>query len=106
MVEHISDRVAVMYLGRVVEIADSQELYENPLHPYTKALLSAVPQPSPAAEKKRVRVVLKGEVPSPVNPPEGCHFHPRCDKAVADCNGMRPPLHDAGNGHMVACLRT
>ncbi len=105
MVEHISDRVAVMYLGRVVEIADSQELYENPLHPYTKALLSAVPQPSPAAEKKRVRIVLKGEVPSPVNPPGGCHFHPRCDKAVVDCRGTRPPLHDAGRGHMVACLR-
>jgi len=106
VVRYISDRVAVMYLGRVVEIADSEELYENPLHPYTKALLSAVPQPSPAEEKKRVRIVLKAEVPSPVNPPGGCHFHPRCEKAVVDCSGTRPPLHDAGKGHMVACLRT
>ena len=105
MVEHISDRVAVMYLGRIVEIADSEELYENPLHPYTKALLSAVPHPSPAAEKKRVRIVLKGEVPSPVHPPVGCHFHPRCDRAMVDCGRMRPPLQDAGSGHMVACLR-
>jgi len=104
MVEHISDRVAVMYLGRMVEIADSEELYENPLHPYTKALLSAVPVPNPAAEKKRVRIVLKGEVPSPVNPPSGCHFHPRCENATADCREIRPFLRDVGNGHMVACL--
>jgi oligopeptide/dipeptide ABC transporter ATP-binding protein len=105
MVEHISDRVAVMYLGRIVELATSEELYENPLHPYTRALLSAVPLPNPAAEKKRVRIVLKGEVPSPANPPKGCHFHPRCDAATADCSEVIPPLHDKGSGHMVACLK-
>jgi oligopeptide/dipeptide ABC transporter ATP-binding protein len=106
MVEHMSDRVAVMYLGRIVEMADSQELYENPLHPYTTALLSAVPVPNPAAEKKRVRIVLKGEVPSPVNPPQGCHFHPRCDVASPECRETKPPLRDVGNGHKVACLKT
>jgi oligopeptide/dipeptide ABC transporter ATP-binding protein len=105
MVEHISDRVAVMYLGRIVEIADSLELYENPLHPYTKALLSAVPIPDPLLEKKRMRIVLKGEVPSPSNPPRGCHFHPRCEDAAPDCSQIAPPLHDVGTGHMVACLK-
>ncbi len=105
MVEHISDRVAVMYLGRIVEIATSEELYENPIHPYTKALLSAVPVPDPVTEKKRARIVLKGEVPSPARPPDGCHFHPRCDYATLDCGRTRPLLTDAGGGHMVACLR-
>jgi oligopeptide/dipeptide ABC transporter ATP-binding protein len=105
MVEHISDRVAVMYLGRIVEIAEAQELYENPLHPYTKALLSAVPLPSPAEEKKRTRIVLKGEVPSPARPPAGCHFHPRCNLADPDCSQIRPPLEDKGKGHMVACIK-
>ena len=105
MVQHISDRVAVMYLGRIVEISDSQELYDNPLHPYTKALLSAVPIPNPKLEKSRMRIVLKGEVPSPINPPTGCHFHPRCDLAMSDCGVERPPLHDVGNGHQVACFR-
>jgi oligopeptide/dipeptide ABC transporter ATP-binding protein len=105
MVQHISDRVAVMYLGRIVEISNSQELYANPLHPYTKALLSAVPIPNPKLEKSRMRIVLKGEVPSPVNPPTGCHFHPRCDLAMPDCGGERPPLHDVGGGHQVACNR-
>jgi oligopeptide/dipeptide ABC transporter ATP-binding protein len=105
MVQHISDRVAVMYLGRIVEISDSQELYDNPLHPYTKALLSAVPIPNPKLEKSRMRIVLKGEVPSPVNPPTGCHFHPRCDLAISDCGMEKPPLHDAGSGHQVACFR-
>ncbi len=103
MVQHISDRVAVMYLGRIVEIADSLELYDNPLHPYTKALLSAVPIPNPILEKNRERIVLKGEVPSPVNPPSGCYFNPRCDLAGLECRGMKPALRDVGNGHEVAC---
>ncbi len=105
VVQHISNRVAVMYLGRIVEITGSDELNENPLHPYTRALLSAVPIPDPHTEKKRMRIVLKGEVPSPVNPPPGCHFHPRCQLATADCNVEKPPLHDVGGGHLVACNR-
>jgi oligopeptide/dipeptide ABC transporter ATP-binding protein len=105
VVQHISDRVAVMYLGRIMEISDSTELYENPLHPYTKALLSAIPIPDPRAERNRQRIVLKGEVPSPVMPPPGCHFHPRCQLAIPECAAARPPLRDAGNGHFVACIR-
>jgi oligopeptide/dipeptide ABC transporter ATP-binding protein len=105
MVQHISDRVAVMYLGRIVELVNSQELYDNPLHPYTKALLSAIPIPNPKLEKSRMRIVLKGEVPSPVNPPTGCYFHPRCDLATPDCREERPPLRDVGNGHQVSCFR-
>jgi oligopeptide transport system ATP-binding protein len=105
VVQHISDRVAVMYLGRIMELTTSEELYENPLHPYTRALLSAIPIPDPIAEKTRQRIVLKGEVPSPVNPPPGCHFHPRCSIAIADCSAARPPLRDVGNGHFVACIR-
>jgi oligopeptide/dipeptide ABC transporter ATP-binding protein len=105
VVQHISDRVAVMYLGRIVEITDSDELYENPLHPYTRALLSAIPIPDPVAEKTRSRIVLRGEVPSPVNPPPGCHFHPRCHMAVEECSRERPVLRDIGNGHYVACIR-
>jgi oligopeptide transport system ATP-binding protein len=105
VVQHISDRVAVMYLGRIMEITDSSELYENPLHPYTKALLSAIPIPDPIAERTRQRIVLKGEVPSPVNPPPGCHFHPRCHMAIPECSQARPPLRDVGNGHFVACIR-
>ena len=105
VVQHISDRVAVMYLGRIMELADSDELYENPLHPYTKALLSAIPIPDPRLEKTRQRIVLKGEVPSPANPPSGCHFHPRCSMMVDDCRQATPELRDIGNGHYVACLR-
>ena len=105
VVQHISNRIAVMYLGRIVEITGSDELYENPLHPYTRALLSAVPIPDPHTEKNRMRIVLKGEVPSPVNPPPGCHFHPRCQLAMADCSVERPPLRDVGGEHLVACFR-
>ncbi len=105
VVQHISNRVAVMYLGRIMEISDSTELYENPLHPYTKALLSAIPIPDPKAEKTRQRIVLKGEVPSPIMPPPGCHFHPRCSMAIPECSQARPPLKDVGNGHFVACIR-
>lgn len=105
VVQHISDRVAVMYLGRIVEIANSKELYQNPLHPYTKALLSAVPVPNPIIEKKRARVVLKGEVPSPAHPPDGCHFHPRCSIASAECQTTIPPLRSVGGTHQVACLK-
>jgi oligopeptide/dipeptide ABC transporter ATP-binding protein len=105
VVQHISDRVAVMYLGRIMELTDSTELYENPLHPYTKALLSAIPIPDPLAEKTRQRIVLKGEVPSPVMPPPGCHFHPRCSIAIPECSQARPPLRDVSKGHFVACIR-
>jgi oligopeptide transport system ATP-binding protein len=105
VVQHISNRVAVMYLGRIVELTDSEELYDNPLHPYTRALLSAIPIPDPIAEKTRMRIVLKGEVPSPVNPPSGCHFHPRCHQAIPECSKEKPPLRDVGGGHYVACIR-
>jgi oligopeptide transport system ATP-binding protein len=105
VVQHISDRVGVMYLGRIMELTDSTELYENPLHPYTKALLSAIPIPDPIAERTRQRIVLRGEVPSPVMPPPGCHFHPRCSIAIPECSKERPPLRDVGGGHFVACIR-
>jgi oligopeptide transport system ATP-binding protein len=105
VVQHISDRVAVMYLGRIMELTDSTELYENPLHPYTRALLSAIPIPDPIAERTRQRIILKGEVPSPVMPPPGCHFHPRCQMAIPECSQARPPLRDIGDGHFVACIR-
>jgi peptide/nickel transport system ATP-binding protein len=105
VVKHISDRIAVMYLGRIVEITRPRELYENPLHPYTKALLSAVPVPDPYIEETRERIILKGEVPSPINPPAGCSFHVRCFMATPECSKAVPPLKDVGNGHEVACIR-
>jgi oligopeptide/dipeptide ABC transporter ATP-binding protein len=105
VVKHISDRIAVMYLGRIVEITRPKQLYQNPLHPYTKALLSAVPVPDPSIEAKRERIILKGEVPTPLNPPSGCSFHPRCFMAAPACSKTTPPLQDAGNGHEVACFR-
>lgn len=105
VVQHISHRVAVMYLGRIVEITNAPELYANPLHPYTKALLSAIPIPNPILEKNRRRIVLKGEVPSPAHPPVGCHFHPRCELAVAECHEQRPSLRNVGGTHEVACFR-
>jgi len=105
VVRHISDRVAVMYLGRIVEVTDRIALYDNPLHPYTKALLSAVPVPDPVLEEKRERIILEGEVPSPLNPPSGCNFHPRCPIAVSECSQTIPPLRNMGNDHYVSCHR-
>jgi peptide/nickel transport system ATP-binding protein len=105
VVKHISDRTAVMYLGRIVEITRSRELYDNPLHPYTKALLSAIPIADPFVEETRERIILTGEVPSPLNPPPGCSFHPRCFMAIPECSQAIPPLRDVGNGHQVACIR-
>jgi len=102
VVEHISDRVAVMYLGRIVEMTDKTTLFEMPLHPYTEALLSAVPIPK-ARAKGRNRVILKGDVPSPINPPSGCHFHARCAYAMARCRNEAPLLREARPGHWAAC---
>ena len=103
VVKHISDRVAVMYLGRVVELSKSVEMYQMPLHPYTQALLSAIPVPDPEIESKRKRIILEGDVPSPVNPPSGCNFHPRCWKAQAVCREVIPPLEEKQYNHYAAC---
>ena len=103
VVKHISDRIAVMYLGRVAELSDSEDLYETPLHPYTQALLSAIPVPDPKIEGKRKRIILEGDVPSPVNPPSGCNFHPRCWKAQAICREVIPPLEEKQPNHFAAC---
>ena len=101
VVKHISDRVAVMYLGGIVEITSKDELYKNPLHPYTKALLSAIPLPDP--EKKAAPQILEGDLPSPYNPPAGCRFHTRCANCTAKCKEEAPVLKDMGGGHQVAC---
>lgn len=103
VVKHISDRVAVMYLGRVAELAESLDLYEMPLHPYTQALLSAIPVPDPEVEARRKRIILEGDVPSPVNPPSGCNFHPRCWKAQQICREVIPPLEAKQPNHYAAC---
>jgi oligopeptide transport system ATP-binding protein len=103
VVRHISDRVAVMYLGKFMELADRNSIYDDPLHPYTKALLSAVPVPDPIIEKKRERIILTGDVPSPINPPSGCHFHTRCPYVMDVCKKIEPRFVDQGGGHYVAC---
>jgi oligopeptide/dipeptide ABC transporter ATP-binding protein len=103
VVEYISDKVVVMYLGRIMEIAPAKELYRNPVHPYTEALLSAVPIPDPTI--KRERVILQGDIPSPINPPSGCVFRTRCPIAIDDCKHVVPPLEEVGPGHLKACIR-
>jgi oligopeptide/dipeptide ABC transporter ATP-binding protein len=103
VVRHVSDRIAVMYLGKLVELSPAEELYQRPIMPYTEALLSAVPIPDPDLARKRKRIVLEGDVPSPINPPSGCRFHPRCRYATQICHEVEPPLIDYGNGHLAAC---
>ena len=103
VVRHISDRVAVMYLGKIVEITTSDNIYSNPKHPYTKSLLSAVPIPDPIVDRKRTRIMLKGDVPSPINPPKGCPFHTRCQMAVDSCRTSDQKLKNMGEEHWVAC---
>ena len=103
VVRHLCHKVAVMYLGKIVELSDCDELYDNPKHPYTQALLTAVPVPDPEVEKNREHSIMSGEVPSPINPPPGCVFHPRCQIAVPNCRSEVPDLNDKGAGHWVAC---
>jgi oligopeptide/dipeptide ABC transporter ATP-binding protein len=103
VVKYASERIAVMYLGKIIELSDTKELFENPLHPYTKALLSAIPIPDP--DTGRERIILTGDVPNPVNPPSACRFHPRCSYAKDICRETEPPLEDTGSGHSVVCHR-
>ena len=101
VIEHISDRVAVMYLGKIIELAEREDLFANPLHYYTQALMSAIPVPNPLAKKERL--ILEGEVPTPVNPPSGCRFHPRCPKATDECRTLEPPFEEMRPNHWAAC---
>ena len=103
VVRHVSDRIAVMYLGKIVELSPAEDLYERPIMPYTEALLSAVPIPDPDLAHQRERIVLEGDVPSPINPPSGCRFHPRCRYMTDICKEVEPPLVDYGRGHLAAC---
>jgi oligopeptide transport system ATP-binding protein len=104
-VRHLSDRVAVMYLGKIVELAEGKEIYSEPLMPYTKALISAVPVPDPQIEAKRTRIILTGDVPSPINPPSGCHFHTRCPYMIEECKKIEPALAEIKPRHRAACIR-
>src|SRR5262249_22009540 len=104
VVRHISDQVAVMYLGEIVEQAATEEIFANPLHPYTQALLASIPRPVPSAKERRNH--LKGDTPSPINPPQGCRFHTRCPIAIEQCKTEKPPLVEVRPGHKVACIRT
>lgn len=103
VIRHISDRIAVMYLGRIVEIADCEEIFKKPLHPYTDGLFSAIPIPKPSVERERKRILMEGDLPNPANTPEGCNFSTRCPYVMDICTSVDPPLIDAGNGHRVAC---
>ncbi len=105
IVKHISSRIAVMYLGRIVELASADEIYNNPLHPYTISLLSAVPHPDPKYAKEHKRIILEGDVPSPFNMPSGCPFRTRCQRATAECSEVRPELREVSKGHTVACIK-
>ena len=103
VVRYISDQVAVMYLGKIMELTDSDTLYDHPLHPYTQALISAAPIPNPTVDRARERILLKGEIPSPIDPPMGCNFCTRCPRAVDRCFKEEPEFRDMGGGHMAAC---
>jgi len=103
VVRHVSNRIAVMYLGKLVELSPAEELYQRPIMPYSEALLSAVPIPDPDLSHQRERIVLEGDVPSPINPPSGCRFHPRCRYMTDICREVEPPLTNYGNGHLAAC---
>ena len=105
VVRYISDNVAVLYLGKIMELTDSDELYEHPLHPYTQALISAAPIPDPIVDRTRERIMLQGEIPSPINPPKGCNFCTRCPYADRRCMEEEPAMVDVGNHHLVACHR-